>query len=149
RLGGVEIVRRFQPGLPSIECHATQINQIWMALLINAAQAAAGTGTIEVCTSAEPAGWVTVTISDSGPGIAPQLLADVFEPFFTPRKPGEASGRGLTAARDVAARHGGRIEVSSERGHGATFRVILPVRAAAVQNAVPAQAPPPAAGAPS
>ena len=100
-----------------------------MALLINAAQAVAGAGTIEIETRAEPPGWVTVTIRDSGSGVEKEHLPHIFEPFFTTRKPGEASGLGLTVAREVATRHGGRIEVESQRGLGATFRVALPVRA--------------------
>jgi len=129
----VKVVRRFQPGLPAIACHPTQINQVWIALLMNAAQAVAGQGTIEIEGWAQPAGFVTVIVRDTGCGIAGEHLARVFEPFFTTGRPGEAAGLGLTVARDVVLRHGGRIEAESAGpGQGATMRVTLPVGDAGV-----------------
>jgi signal transduction histidine kinase len=124
--GRVEIVRRFTDDLPPVIGNAMQLNQAWMALLLNAAQAVQGDGRIEIETIARD-GHVTVTIRDTGEGISPELHERIFEPFFTTRNPGEGSGLGLTVARDVIQRHGGRIEVESQKGQGAAFRVVLPV----------------------
>ena len=125
--GRVEIVRRFADDLPPVIGNAMQLNQAWMALLLNAAQAVQGDGKIEISTSASD-GHVSVTIRDTGEGIAPELHERIFEPFFTTRSPGEGSGLGLTVARDVVHKHGGRIEVESAKGQGAAFRVVLPVK---------------------
>jgi signal transduction histidine kinase len=128
--GQIEVVRQFDERAATVEGHAMQLNQVWMAVLLNAAQAMQGQGRIEIATALEPPGFVTVTIRDSGAGIAPEHLPRVFEPFFTTHRPGEASGLGLTVARDVVTRHGGTIDMASELGKGATCKVILPVRRA-------------------
>jgi signal transduction histidine kinase len=125
--GRVEVVRRLAPDLPAVFGHAMQLNQVWMALLLNAADAVRGQGRIEIETHQGPDGFVTATVRDTGEGIPAELHSQIFDPFFTTRPPGEGSGLGLAVARDVAVRHGGRIEVESEVGRGATFRVVLPV----------------------
>ena len=125
--GRVEIVRHFADDLPAVIGNAMQLNQAWMALLLNAAQAVQGDGRIEIQTAAKD-GHISVTIRDTGEGIPPELHERIFEPFFTTRNPGEGSGLGLTVARDVIQKHGGRIEVESAKGQGAAFRVVLPVK---------------------
>lgn len=111
--------------LPALRCHAGQLSQAFLNILLNAVQAIAERGEVEVVTVLED-GDIIVRIRDSGAGIAPEALARVFEPFFTTREPGHGAGLGLTVARDVIQAHGGRVEVASELGVGTTVTMILP-----------------------
>jgi signal transduction histidine kinase len=119
--------------VPEIECSPGALNQVWMALLLNAAQAIPGSGRIEVRT-AEIDGAVVVDVIDSGEGMTPAARARAFEPFFTSR-PSEAAGLGLTVARGIVERHGGAIELESEPGRGTRVRVSLPVSPSGVSAA--------------
>ena len=102
-----------------------------MNLLTNAVQAVEGQGEIRLRTYAEN-GSVFVEVTDSGPGIAPELCERIFEPFFTTKAVGKGTGLGLAIAHSLVARHGGDIQLQSARGHGATFVVRLPVEPPAV-----------------
>ena len=121
----VALVQRFGD-LPEIECSPGALNQVWMALLLNAAQAIPDRGRIEVrsYTSGED---VVVEVEDSGTGMAPEVRARAFDPFFTTR-PSEGSGLGLTVARTVVERHGGQIELEAGASGGTLARVRLPLR---------------------
>jgi two-component system NtrC family sensor kinase len=111
---------------------ATEIEQVALNLLVNALQAFhGGPGTITLRTG-EQGGLVELTVSDDGPGIAPELLSRIFEPTFTTKPPGVGTGLGLAVAWSIAERHGGSIEAKSELGKGATFTLKLP---AAAENA--------------
>ena len=111
--------------LPEIECLPSQLNQVFMNLLVNASHAIEGQGTITVRTGAdEHSLWVTV--SDTGSGIAPENLKRIFEPFFTTKPVGKGTGLGLSLSYGILQKHGGRLEVESELSRGTTFRVILP-----------------------
>jgi signal transduction histidine kinase len=125
---GVTVTRRFASDLAPVECDPAQLNQLWMAILLNAAQAVDKVGTIVLTAANSPAGFVTVSVGDSGPGISADLLPRVFEPFVTTR-PGEASGLGLAMAREIAERHHGRIEVACPPGGGTVVTVVLPEHA--------------------
>ncbi len=117
--------------LPPIICYPRQLNQVFMNLLINAAQAIADRGEVRLRTWAEGE-EIHVTIADSGVGIAPEHLERIFEPFFTTKEVGKGTGLGLSIGYDIITRqHGGRIEVSSELGKGTTFTVHLPMDALA------------------
>lgn len=118
-------VRKEYAGLPMVECIAAQINQIFMNLLVNAAHAIEGQGTITLrtgCAGAE----VWVEVEDTGRGIREMDLGRIFEPFFTTKPVGKGTGLGLSLAYSIAQRHGGRLEVSSEVGVGTRFRLLLP-----------------------
>ena len=113
--------------LPLVECHASEINQVLMNLLINAGQAIGERGTISLATGSEDdEAWIT--ISDSGCGIPEEALQKIFDPFFTTKPIGRGTGLGLAICYSIVAKHHGRIEVSSRVGAGTTFRVVLPVR---------------------
>ncbi|TWI70131.1 PAS domain S-box-containing protein [Pseudoduganella lurida] len=112
--------------LPLVECRASQLNQVFMNLLINAGQAIAGRGTIRIRTGAQE-GWVWVEIADNGAGIAPEHLTRIFEPFFTTKPVGSGTGLGLSLSYGIVHRHGGRIEVRSDPGRGTAFTVWLPL----------------------
>lgn len=113
--------------LPPVECIASQISQVIMNLLVNAAQAIEQHGTITIRTRHE-GDSVCLAIADTGCGIPPENLKRIFEPFFTTKPVGKGTGLGLSIAYNIVSQHHGRIEVESEPGRGTTFRVWLPVR---------------------
>lgn len=113
--------------LPLTECIGPQLNQVFMNLLVNAAHAMEQHGVITIRTGAEQ-DWVWVEISDTGKGITPEHLKRIFDPFFTTKPVGAGTGLGLSMSYGIVEKHGGRIEVHSEVGEGATFRLWLPER---------------------
>jgi signal transduction histidine kinase len=125
----ITVHRRLTP-LPPVDCDPGQINQVFMNMLTNACDAIADEGNIWVETGVDGP-HVVVTIRDDGRGIAPAHLSRVFDPFFTTKDVGEGTGLGLAISQGVVAAHGGRVEVESTPGKGATFRVILPAAATA------------------
>jgi signal transduction histidine kinase len=114
--------------LPQIYCLPSQLNQVFMNLLVNAAQAVETKGEILIRTECVGSDAVRVTIADTGRGIPPQHLNRLFEPFFTTKPVGKGTGLGLSLAWGIIARHHGRIEVESEVGKGSTFTITLPVK---------------------
>ena len=121
-----EVVKEYG-GLPEVECLASQLNQVFMNLLVNAAHAIEERGAITVRTGQEGED-VWVEIADSGKGIPPENLTKIFDPFFTTKPIGQGTGLGLSLSYGIMQKHHGRIEVQSEVGKGTTFRVWLPVR---------------------
>ena len=120
-----EIVREFGT-LPPVVCLAAQINQVVMNLLLNAAQAMEQRGRIVVRTGCTDAtAWIEV--EDNGRGMTAEVIAHIFEQFYTTRAVGQGTGLGLSLAYDIVAKHGGTIEVDSQPGVGSRFRVSLPV----------------------
>jgi two-component system, NtrC family, sensor kinase len=121
-----EVVREYDPGLPRVPCLPAQINQVVMNLLTNAAHAIEERGTITV-RSGHDARWAWIEVADSGHGMPPEVLKRIFDPFYTTKPVGEGTGLGLSISYDIISKHGGHIDVSSEPGHGTTFRVCLPL----------------------
>ena len=111
--------------LPSVKCYPQQLNQVFMNLLINAVQAIDTKGEITIQTWQEDK-EIHVAISDTGQGIAPQNLSQLFEPFYTTKEAGKGTGLGLSIAHDIIRQHKGRIDVISRPGKGSTFTVIIP-----------------------
>jgi len=115
--------------IPDVECLPSQLNQVFLNMLVNAAQAMKGKrGKITVSTGQVDAEHVFVDISDTGEGIAPENLKRIFDPFFTTRPVGKGTGLGLSLCYGIVTKHHGHIEVRSEPGAGSTFRIVLPVR---------------------
>ncbi|MES2016222.1 MAG: ATP-binding protein [Pseudomonadota bacterium] len=112
--------------LPPVLCLASQLNQVFMNLLVNAAQAIQEHGVITLRTGVD-GDMVWVAIGDSGCGIAPEVLNRIFEPFFTTKPVGSGTGLGLSLSYGIVNQHGGRIDVSSVVGSGTTFTVRLPI----------------------
>lgn len=112
--------------LPAVVCVPFKLNQVWLNLLQNAAQAIEGRGLITLRTGCE-GDEVWVEVSDNGQGIAAADRAHIFDPFFTTKPVGQGTGLGLSVSYGIVNQHHGRIEVKSEPGRGATFRVWLPV----------------------
>jgi signal transduction histidine kinase len=120
--------------IPLVECSPSQINQVFLNLVTNAAQATDDvSGEITVTTGVAQGGQVRVDVSDNGHGIPEGLLAKIFDPFFTTKEVGQGTGLGLSIAYKIVQEHGGRIEVKSTVGRGTTFSVFLPVKAAQPQ----------------
>lgn len=115
--------------IPEIVCLPTQLNQVFMNLLVNAAQAIEKQGDIIIRTRRHDQ-EVWVEVIDNGLGIAPEELAHLFEPFYTTKPVGKGTGLGLSISQSIIHKHGGRIEVDSEIGQGSTFRVCLPIKEA-------------------
>lgn len=125
-----EVIREYA-GLPEVECMPSQINQVFLNLLMNAAQVIDRKGVITVRTgSSEQEVWVEV--EDTGQGIAPEHINRIFDPFFTTKPVGKGTGLGLSLSYGIVQKHHGRIEVNSEVGKGTRFRVYLPVRQAPI-----------------
>jgi two-component system, NtrC family, sensor kinase len=111
--------------IPQIECYPSQLNQVFMNLLVNAAHAIEDHGIVTIRTGHnEDSIWVE--IEDTGKGIPANLQGRIFEPFFTTKPVGKGTGLGLSLSYGTVKKHGGHIEVSSEVGKGSTFRVVLP-----------------------
>jgi signal transduction histidine kinase len=114
--------------IPSITCSPSQINQVLLNLINNAAQAIESErGTIKLTTRREDEAHVAVEIEDNGKGIPPDVLPRIFEPSFGARNPGKAAGRGLSISHRIVQQHGGSITVDSAVGIGTKFRVVLPL----------------------
>jgi signal transduction histidine kinase len=124
-------VKRELGQIPLIECSPSQVNQVFLNLITNAAQATRDdhSGEIAVRSSVAPNGYVRVEISDNGHGIPDNVLPKIFDPFFTTKDVGQGTGLGLSIAYKIVQEHGGRIEVRSKVGQGTTFSVLLPVKA--------------------
>jgi len=122
-----DVVKHYAP-LPEIECLASQLNQVVMNLVINAAQAMGPKrGTITISNGVEGE-HVWLEVADNGCGIAPESVQKIFDPFFTTKPVGEGTGLGLSLSYGIVKKHRGDISVSSEPGKGTTFRVVLPIR---------------------
>ncbi len=120
-----QVVKRYGE-LPEVRCLPSQLNQVFMNLLVNAAHAIEQQGEIRL-SSGVSGEEVWVEVADTGKGIAPEHLGRIFDPFFTTKAVGQGTGLGLSLSYGIVRKHHGRIEVESEPGKGATFRVWLPV----------------------
>ncbi|GHD41235.1 His Kinase A (phospho-acceptor) domain-containing protein [Marinobacter persicus] len=120
-----EIIRDFGD-LPEIDCIISQINQVIMNLLVNAAHAIEEFGKITIRTRHEGEQAI-IEIEDNGKGISPENLNRIFEPFYTTKPIGKGTGLGLSLSFNIVEKHKGRIEALSTPGHGTCFRITLPV----------------------
>ena len=128
----IRIERAYAP-LPLVPCYPGPLNQVFMNILTNAAQAIQGVaggdghGVIRITTAVEEAGWATVRIRDSGPGMPAEVKNRIFEPFFTTKDVGTGTGLGLSITFGIMERHHGRIGVESAPGQGTEFILQLPL----------------------
>jgi signal transduction histidine kinase len=115
--------------VPSITCSPSQVNQVLLNIITNAAQAMdKPRGIIRVTTRPDGPDGVAIEIADNGKGIAPENLTRIFDPFYTTKAPGQGTGLGLSIAYKIVSQHGGQIDVVSEVGVGSTFIVSLPIQ---------------------
>jgi PAS domain S-box-containing protein len=124
--GKVHFVRAYGADAVSLRCRPSQLDQVFMNLLLNAAQAGGAGVTVTLRTGGSGA-EVWAEVEDDGPGIPAESMPRLFEPFFTTKAIGEGTGLGLAVAHGIVRAHGGQIEVRSRLGTGTTFRVALPV----------------------
>jgi two-component system NtrC family sensor kinase len=121
-----DVVREYVD-IPDVECHASEINQVIMNLLVNAAQAIGPErGTITIRNGADDK-HVWFEIADTGSGIEKASLARIFDPFYTTKPVGKGTGLGLSISYGIVQKHHGQIHVQSEVGKGTRFRVELPI----------------------
>lgn len=120
----IELRRKLAEPLPVISCDRTQIEQVLLNLILNAAQAMPAGGALTIGTSADGQ-WVTCGVSDTGEGISPERQKQLFQPFLTSKPSG--TGIGLAIVCKIVDTHRGRIEVRSRRGKGTQFRIALPL----------------------
>jgi PAS domain S-box-containing protein len=111
--------------IPKIECYPSQLNQVFMNLLVNAAHAIEEQGVVTIRTGHDDKN-VWIEVEDTGKGIPAHLQRRIFEPFFTTKPVGKGTGLGLSLSYGTVKKHGGHIDVTSEVGKGSTFRVVLP-----------------------
>jgi two-component system, NtrC family, sensor kinase len=126
-LVGIEWQLDVDQDLPPVECDPAQIEQVLLAMIMNAIDAMPHGGTLWLSARLNhDADEVTMRVRDDGTGISPEVLPHIFEPFVTTKEGGHGVGLGLAISRGIVERHGGRIEVESELGCGTTFTVSLP-----------------------
>ncbi len=120
-----EVTREYG-NLPEARCYPQELNQVFMNLLVNAAQAIEKRGKIKIATR-NLDGQVEIKISDTGKGIPKRYLSKIFDPFFTTKEVGKGTGLGLNIAFNIVKKHRGSIEVDTKKGKGTTFTIKIPV----------------------
>lgn len=123
----VRITQSLPPALPKVSCDGNQMEQVFLNLLINAAEAMPDGGGIEVRATPTPEGRLVLQFVDTGTGIPPDIVGKIFDPFFTSKPVGKGTGLGLSVSYGIIRRHGGTITVQSTVGKGSTFTIDLPV----------------------
>jgi signal transduction histidine kinase len=122
---GITVVKNYGE-LPQIACYPSQLNQVFLNLLMNARQAMPETGEIAIRTGLESDGRVFVEIKDTGTGIPPENIAKIFDPGFTTKGVGVGTGLGLSICYRIVQQHRGEMRVASDVGKGTTFTVLIP-----------------------
>jgi two-component system NtrC family sensor kinase len=125
-LGAIELQLKLAEDLPRVPCDPAQIEQVLIALIMNAIDAMPRGGNLWLETRLSNDEEIEITVRDDGAGIAPDVLPHIFEPFLTTKESGHGVGLGLAISRGIVERHNGRIEVASELGRGTTFTIVLP-----------------------
>jgi two-component system NtrC family sensor kinase len=126
-LASIQVQPQLESGLPQVLCDAAQMEQVILALVMNALDAMPQGGNLWLTTSSNrDANQIRLVVRDDGTGIAPDILPRIFEPFLTTKETGRGVGLGLAISHRILERHNGNIEVQSEVGRGTTFSVTLP-----------------------
>jgi two-component system, NtrC family, sensor kinase len=124
----IEVKQVFQDSTPNVYADVGQLQQVFLNIILNAADAMNGRGTLTVASeSTEDRLWVLVSFTDTGSGMTPEVMEKIFEPFFTTKPRGQGTGLGLSIAYGIVQKHHGEILVKSRPGHGSTITVKLPV----------------------
>jgi len=127
-------VRREFGEIPRVLCSPSQINQVVLNLVTNAAQALDERGVITITTARHDEERVRIEVADTGHGIPADVLPKIFDPFFTTKDVGKGTGLGLAIVRKIIDQHGGTIDVRSEVGKGTCFTIVMPIGRAAVES---------------
>ena len=124
----IRIIKELDPFLPFVKGNAGQLKQVFMNIIVNAAEAMHGSGTLTITTSQAPdRKTVLIEFTDTGEGIPEENLSRIFEPFFTTKDVGRGTGLGLATSYGIVEEHGGKIKVKSKVGEGTTFIIELPI----------------------
>ena len=142
-LGNIALHLELAPSLPPIRGDAGQLEQLLLALVMNAIDAMPHEGNLAIVTTTAPGERVVVSVADDGCGIPPDVLPRLFDPFVTTKEEGKGVGLGLAISRSIVDRHHGQIAVDSEPGRGTTFTITLPCNAIVDEKpAIPSYAAP-------
>jgi two-component system NtrC family sensor kinase len=123
----IKVVKKYS-SLPPITCYPSQLNQVFMNILSNAAQAIEGEGEIRIETKKSGKNRILISIHDSGVGMSKSTVEKIFDPFFTTKGLGQGTGLGLSISYGIIQNHGGEIRVESEPGKGTEFIIELPIK---------------------
>jgi two-component system NtrC family sensor kinase len=127
-LTGVQLQEHLDEDLPRVQCDPAQLEQVVLALVMNALDAMPKGGNLWISSSLGESGSVyEICVRDDGTGIPPEILTQIFEPFLTTKETGKGVGLGLAVSKSIVERHGGTITVGSEFGKGTTFTLTLPL----------------------
>jgi two-component system NtrC family sensor kinase len=131
----IKITKHLDPSLPFIQGDANQIKQVFMNMMVNAAEAMSEEGgSLTITTGVNPdESSIYISFKDTGVGIPPEIQSKIFDPFFTTKEVGKGTGLGLSTSYGIIQSHHGNIEVESEVGKGTTFKIILPVSVEEIQ----------------
>jgi signal transduction histidine kinase len=135
-------VRKFYGEIPEIQCSPSQVNQVFLNIITNAAQAIEKHGEIVITTKLHDAHHVAIRIADTGCGIPQENLAKIRDPFFTTKEVGTGTGLGLSIVDEIIRSHNGQLLIESQVGKGSAFTVVLPIKRAdapIVESAPPEQ----------
>jgi PAS domain S-box-containing protein len=123
----IHIAKKLDPFLPFVRGNASQLKQVLINIIVNAAEAMHGNGILTITSSSSPdRKWVTLEFTDTGEGIKEENLRHIFDPFFTTKDVGKGTGLGLSTSYGIIESHGGKIRVRSKVGEGTTFIIELP-----------------------
>ncbi|MGC9323691.1 MAG: cache domain-containing protein [Desulfomonilia bacterium] len=123
---GIQVQIELASDLPKIMGDASRLEEVFLNLFINAADAMEGSGTLTIRSRVSSTGGIKISIADTGKGIDKAYLPHIFEPFFTTKEPGQGTGLGLSITYGIIQKHNGIIDVESEPGKGTTFVITLP-----------------------
>jgi signal transduction histidine kinase len=124
----IRIVKNLDSFLPFVRGNASQLKQVFMNIVVNAAEAMHGNGVLTITTSPAPdRKAIFVEFTDTGEGIPEENLTRIFDPFFTTKDVGKGTGLGLATSYGIVEDHGGKIGVKSKVGEGTTFTIELPI----------------------
>jgi len=136
-LATIQVNLQLDPALPPVQCDAAQIEQVLLALIMNALDAMPQGGNLWLTTRVDPEQSLEqIVVRDDGSGIPPEILPHIFEPFLTTKEAGHGVGLGLAISRSILERHHGTIAVESEPGRGTTFKISLPCAIRSEQQAL-------------
>jgi len=137
-LAGIHVQEQLESELPLVDCDGAQIEQVLLALLMNAIDAMPQGGNLWITSTSSPDPKVIrIVVRDDGAGIPAEILPRIFEPFLTTKETGRGVGLGLAISNSILERHNGRIEVQSELGKGTVFTVTLPWEAELTKTPAP------------
>jgi len=127
RVEDIELIRNYDPDLPAILLDEDQIRQVFLNLINNAGDAISGQGTISISTKKSEKD-ILVTIADTGAGMSPEQMKQIFNPFYTTKETGKGTGLGLSVSLSIIEAIGGTIDVQSLKGSGSEFTISLPIK---------------------